>query len=60
MHRRISIKTHAVPALAMILTVIAMAAPLSAHHLKIQAGSMPVTTSSVTARALYLKGITDY
>jgi tetratricopeptide (TPR) repeat protein len=60
MHRRISIKTHVVPALAMILTVIAMAAPLSAHHLKIQAGSMPVTTSSVTARALYLKGITDY
>ena len=60
MHRRISVKAQAVPALAMILTVIVMAAPLSAHHVKTQTGSLPVTTSSATARSLYLKGVTDY
>jgi tetratricopeptide (TPR) repeat protein len=60
MHRCISLKAHTVPALAMILTVIMMAAPLSAHHLKSQPSPLPVTTSSANARALYFKGVTDY
>jgi tetratricopeptide (TPR) repeat protein len=60
MYRRISVKAHAVPVLAMILAVIVMAAPLSAHHLKIQAGPLQITTSSATARTLYFKGVTDY
>jgi tetratricopeptide (TPR) repeat protein len=60
MHRCISATSPAAFTLAMITTVMIMAAPLSAHHLKSQPGALPVTTSSATARALYLKGVTDY
>jgi tetratricopeptide (TPR) repeat protein len=59
MHRRTSLKA-AIPSVVMFLTVIIMAAPLFAHHLKGQPSALPVTTASPTARALYFKGVTDY
>jgi tetratricopeptide (TPR) repeat protein len=55
MPRFASMKTFAVLALAL-----AMAAPLSAHHIKGQTSSLPVTTSSAHARELYMKGIVDF
>jgi tetratricopeptide (TPR) repeat protein len=55
MPRCASMKTFAVLALAL-----AMAAPLSAHHIKGQTSSLPVTTSSAHARELYMKGIVDF
>jgi len=40
---------------------VCFAAPLYAHHVKQAAApSMPVTTSSAQARALYEKGMQDY
>lgn len=48
------------PAVILILAI-SIAAPLQAHHLKQAAGaSVPVTTSSPQARALYQKGMLDY
>ena len=56
MRRPASIKTYAVVALALCLT-----APLYAHHIqKGQSDTLPVTTSSEKARALYVKGMEDY
>jgi len=55
MHRCVSMKTFAVLTLT-----IALAAPLSAHHLKSESSSLPVTTSSARARELYMKGVIDY
>ncbi len=52
---RRSMKTYAVFALGLCL-----AAPLFAHHIKGESSTLPVTTSSAQARALYEKGITDY
>src|ERR1039458_9740651 len=50
----------AVPVLVVILGM-CFAAPLYAHHVKQAATpSMPVTTSSAQARALYEKGMQDY
>jgi tetratricopeptide (TPR) repeat protein len=60
MQRCVSAKARFVFVLAMMATVLVTAAPLSAHHLKSQPGALPVTTASTTARALYLKGVTDY
>jgi tetratricopeptide (TPR) repeat protein len=55
MHRCASMKVFTVLTLAL-----GLAAPLSAHHIKSQASSLPVTTSSPAARALYMKGVIDY
>jgi tetratricopeptide (TPR) repeat protein len=55
MPRFASMKTFAVLALAL-----AMAAPLSAHHIKGQTSALPITTSSAHARELYMKGIVDF
>jgi tetratricopeptide (TPR) repeat protein len=55
MHRCASMKTFTVLALAL-----ALAAPLSAHHIKGESNSFPITTSSARARELYMKGVTDY
>jgi tetratricopeptide (TPR) repeat protein len=55
MPRCASMKTFAVLALAL-----ATAAPMSAHHIKGQTSSLPVTTSSAHARELYMKGIVDF
>jgi tetratricopeptide (TPR) repeat protein len=55
MHRCASMKIFTVIALAL-----ALAAPLSAHHIKGQTTSLPVTTTSAHARELYMKGIVDF
>src|SRR5262249_6692991 len=56
MHRTAFLKTCAVSALA-----VAFAAPMFAHHVQTGATStMPITTSSVKARELYVKGMEDY
>lgn len=48
-------------ALAFLLALGSLAAPASAHHLKkAETTTMPVTTSSPKARALYEKGMADY
>jgi tetratricopeptide (TPR) repeat protein len=45
----------------LIIVGVCFAAPLYAHHLKqADTDSMPVTTSSAEARALYEKGMADY
>ncbi len=50
----------AVPVFVLILGV-SFAAPLYAHHVKESASaSMPITTASAQARALYEKGMQDY
>ena len=47
--------------LALVCLVACVSAPVSAHHLKKAASnSLPVTTSSPKARALYEKGMADY
>lgn len=52
----VSLKT-----LALVCLVVCVSAPVSAHHLKKAASSsLPVTTSSPKARALYEKGMADY
>ncbi len=56
MRRPASIKTYTVLILAL-----CVAAPLYAHHVqKGQSNTLPITTSSEKARALYLKGMDDY
>lgn len=56
MPRFVSFKT-----LAIIAVAAGLATPLFAHHLKKAASStLPVTTSSPKARALYEKGMADY
>jgi tetratricopeptide (TPR) repeat protein len=55
MHRCASMKIFTVLVLAL-----ALAAPLSAHHIKGESNSLPITTSSARARELYMKGVTDY
>jgi tetratricopeptide (TPR) repeat protein len=46
---------------AVLILGVCVAAPVYAHHLKqSSASSMPVTTSSAQARALYEKGMQDY
>ena len=56
MRRHLSMKPLAVVALNLCL-----AAPLLAHHVKKgESASLPVTTSSAKARALYNKGMEDY
>jgi hypothetical protein len=46
---------------AVLILGLCFAAPVYAHHLKqSSATSMPVTTSSAQARALYEKGMRDY
>src|SRR5579863_433058 len=48
-------------AVLIMLLGVCLAAPLHAHHVKQSATtSMPVTTSSAEARALYEKGMQDY
>src|SRR5713101_6839469 len=47
--------------LLIVILAVCFAAPLYAHHVKQAAApSMPVTTSSAQARALYEKGMQDY
>ena len=47
--------------LLIVILAVSFAAPLYAHHVKQAAApSMPVTTSSAQARALYEKGMQDY
>jgi tetratricopeptide (TPR) repeat protein len=58
MHRCISMKTFAV--LAALLFGLGLTAPLSAHRIKGESTTLPITTSSAKARELYLKGVTDY
>ena len=49
-----------IPAFIIMLGV-CFVTPLSAHHVKpSNSASMPVTTSSAQARALYAKGMQDY
>jgi len=56
MRRAVSMKACAVVALGLFL-----AAPLYAHHVKKgESTTLPVTTSSATARGLYEKGMSDY
>src|ERR1700685_3154671 len=46
---------------ALLILGVCFAAPGYAHHLKASsAATMPITTSSAKARALYYKGIQDY
>ncbi len=52
---------YAVLIIIVVVLGVCFAAPLYAHHLKQAAtDSMPVTTSSAEARALYAKGMQDY
>ncbi len=47
-------------AVLVLCVAVSCAAPLYAHHVKQAGPTMPVTTSSAEARALYEKGMQDY
>jgi len=47
-------------AVLIVMLGVCCAAPLYAHHVKQTTGTLPVTTSSPNARALYEKGMQDY
>jgi len=54
-------RTASLQACAVLIVAVSLVAPLSAHHLKkAETTTLPITTSSDRARALYLKGMEDY
>ena len=59
MHRCVLTKLFAATfAIALFLAM--GAAPLSAHHIKGESNSLPITTSSPHARELFMKGLVDF
>jgi len=54
-------RTALLKACAVLAMAVSLAAPLFAHHVKkAETATLPVTTSSAKARALYVKGMEDY
>jgi tetratricopeptide (TPR) repeat protein len=54
-------RTASLKVCAVLLFALGLAAPVFAHHLKkADTSTLPITTSSPRARALYLKGMEDY
>ena len=54
-------RTAFLKACAVLVVAVSFAAPVSAHHVKkAESTTLPVTTSSARARALYVKGMEDY
>lgn len=54
-------RTASLKACAVLALAVSVAAPLFGHHLKkAETTTLPITTSSARARALYLKGMEDY
>ena len=54
-------RTASLKACAVLAIAVSVVAPVLAHHVKkAETTSLPVTTSSAKARALYLKGVQDY
>lgn len=54
-------RTASLQACAVLIVALSLVAPLSAHHLKkAETTTLPITTTSDRARALYLRGMEDY
>ena len=54
-------RTAFLKACAVLVLAVSFAAPVLAHHVKkAETATLPVTTSSAKARALYMKGMEDY